>query len=153
MAQSLSDLELLAPDLYVTHGYPHEAWTRLRHEAPVHFVESAVMPYWAITKHADIAWVGKQPELFLNGPLLLLPTEREEVERAFQPPPTLIQLDGPKHTAYRKIISKRFTPGALRKIDHEIEQIAREMVDSLLGKATRAPATSSRRWRRRCRSR
>ena len=60
-------------------------------------------------------------------------TEREEVERAFQPPPTLIQLDGPKHTAYRKIISKRFTPGALRKIHHEIEQIAREIVESLLG--------------------
>jgi len=132
MSESLSDLELLAPDLYVERGYPHEAWTRLRREAPVHFMENAVMPYWAVTKHADIAWVGKHPELFLNAPLLVLPTEKQELERAFQAPPTLIQMDGAKHTAYRKIISKRFTPGALKKIHHDIERIAKEIVDSLL---------------------
>jgi cytochrome P450 len=132
MTSSLSDLDLLSPDLYVNHGYPHEAWTRIRREAPVHFMENAVMPYWAVTKHADIAFVGKNPELFLNGPLLVLPTERVELERAFQPPPTLIQLDGAKHTAYRKIISKRFTPGALKKIHADIDKIAKEIVDGLL---------------------
>lgn len=132
MADSLADLDLLSPDLYVRHGYPHEAWTRLRREAPVRFMEKAVMPYWAVTKHADIAWVGKHPELFLNAPLLVLPTEKADVERAFQPPPTLIQMDGHKHTAYRKLISKRFTPGALKKIHHDIERIAKEIVDALL---------------------
>ncbi|MFI5318546.1 MAG: cytochrome P450 [Myxococcota bacterium] len=132
MTSSLSDLDLLSPDTYVQRGYPHEAWTRLRREAPVHFMENAVMPYWAVTKHADIAFVGKNPELFLNGPLLVLPTERAELERNFQPPPTLIQLDGAKHTAYRKIISKRFTPGALKKIHADIDKIAKEIVDGLL---------------------
>ncbi len=132
MSSSLADLDLLSPDVYVNSGYPHEAWTRLRREAPVHFMEKAVMPYWAVTKHADIAFVGKHPELFLNAPLLVLPSEKQDLVREFEPPPTLIQLDGPKHTAYRKLISKRFTPGALRKIHADIEAIAKEIVDALL---------------------
>jgi cholest-4-en-3-one 26-monooxygenase len=132
MSGSLSDLDLLTPDLYVRDGYPHDSWTRLRREAPVRFMENAVMPYWAVTKHADIAWVGKHPELFLNAPLLVLPTEQRDLVRAFEPPPTLIQLDGAKHTAYRKLISKRFTPGALKKIHADIEAIAKEIVDELL---------------------
>jgi cytochrome P450 len=132
MSQSPSDLDLLSPDLYVRHGYPHDAWTRLRREAPVCFMENAVMPYWAVTKHADIAWVGKHPELFLNAPLLVLPSEPRDLVREFEPPPTLIQMDGHKHTAYRKLISKRFTPGALKKIHADIEAIAKEIVDALL---------------------
>ncbi len=129
---ALADFDLLSPDRYVKLGYPHEEWTRLRREAPVFRVENAVEPYWAITKHADIGWVGKQPEKFLNGPMLVLPTEPEPPERRFQPPPTLIQLDGPKHGAYRKLLSKRFTPGALKKIHADIERIAKEIVDGLL---------------------
>jgi cytochrome P450 len=133
-AMTPADLDLLSPDLYVEHGYPHEKWTRLRREAPVHFIESAVMPYWAITKHADISFVGKHPELFLNAPLLVLPSEPRELVREFEPPPTLIQMDGHKHTAYRKLISKRFTPGALKKIHADIEAIAKEIVEGLLAK-------------------
>lgn len=132
MSVPLSDLDLLSPDLYVQSGYPHEAWTRLRREAPVRLMENALMPYWAVTKHADIAFVGKNPELFLNAPLLVLPTDRSEMVRAFQPPPTLIQMDGPRHGSYRKLISKRFTPGALKKMHGEIDQIAKEIVDALL---------------------
>ena len=132
MADSLADLDLLSPDLYVRNGYPHEAWTRLRREAPVRFMENAVMPYWAVTKHADIAFVGKHPELFLNAPLLVLPSEPRDLVREFEPPPTLIQLDGAKHASYRKLISKRFTPGALKKIHADIDAIAKEIVDGLL---------------------
>jgi cytochrome P450 len=52
--------------------------------------------------------------------------------REFEPPPTLIQMDGAKHTAYRKLISKRFTPGALKKIHRDVDAIAKEIVDALL---------------------
>ena len=35
-----------------------------------------VDPFWAITKHADIIELGKQPELFLNAPRLAVFTQR-----------------------------------------------------------------------------
>jgi cytochrome P450 len=128
-----AQLDLLTPDQYVDAGYPHEKWAQLRREAPVCFIENNFLPYWAITKHADIGWIGKQPDKFLNGPLLVLPTEPEpEGSRPFQPPPTLIQMDPPRHGAMRKIISKRFTPGALKKIHGDIQAIAQEIVNDLL---------------------
>jgi cholest-4-en-3-one 26-monooxygenase len=126
------DLELLDPNLYVDFGYPHEAWAQLRREAPVFRYERDVMSYWAITKHADIGWIGKQPDKFLNGTTLVIRTEPDAPAGGFRPPPTLIEMDPPRHGAMRKLVSKRFTPGALRKIHGDIEQIAKEIVDGLL---------------------
>jgi cholest-4-en-3-one 26-monooxygenase len=131
-ATPLASFELLDSDRYVAHGYPHEAWTALRREAPVFRYERPEMSYWAITKHADIGWIGKQPDKFLNGPTLVIRTEPDTRSAAFRPPPTLIEMDPPRHGAMRKLVSKRFTPGALKKIHRDIERIAREIVDELL---------------------
>jgi cholest-4-en-3-one 26-monooxygenase len=89
------------------------------------------MPFWAVTKHADIQMIGKQPEKFLNGTTLLVRTEpRPPGEEMF--PKTLIEMDPPKHGKYRKIVSKRFTPGALKRWHGDIERIGKEIVDGLL---------------------
>jgi len=132
-ASSFDDLEIILPQTYVDHGYPHEAWTRLRAEEPVFWWDRTPggEDFWAITKHADIMAIGKDPRRFISGPRLVLRTE-PEVEGAFQPPPTLIQMDNPQHAAYRKIIMKRFTPRALRRIHQDIDDIARGIVDDLL---------------------
>jgi cytochrome P450 len=131
-AESLSISPLIDPAAYAAQGYPHEIWTRLRREDPVHRVEqNPEMPFWAITKHADIQMIGKQPEKFLNGTTLLVRTEpRPPGEEMF--PKTLIEMDPPKHGKYRKIVSKRFTPGALKRWHGDIERIGTEIVDSLL---------------------
>ena len=131
---SLDQLEIIRPDHYVAHGQPHAAFELLRREAPVYRYErNEVMPFWAITKHADIVRIGKDPETFISGPTLVIATEPEQLEeRAFQPPPTLIQMDGQKHVDFRKMISKRFTPRALQRIHADIEGIAKEIVDDLL---------------------
>jgi cholest-4-en-3-one 26-monooxygenase len=131
-AESLSISPLIDPAHYAAHGYPHELWTRLRREDPVHRVEqNPEMPFWAITKHADIQMIGKQPEKFVNGPTLTIRTEPQPPdEGAF--PKTLIQMDPPRHGLYRKIVSKRFTPGALKRWHGDIERIGREIVDGLL---------------------
>ncbi len=135
-APALKSIEpdLVHPQTYVDYGYPHDAWTALRRESPVHWIErSQGESFWAITKHADIAYVGKNPELFINGPTLFVPFEDEPpgVER-FDAPPTLISLDPPVHHKYRQIINKRFTPRALLKIHADIDRIAKKIVDDLL---------------------
>jgi cytochrome P450 len=131
-AESLVISPLISPDHYAAHGYPHELWTRLRREDPVHRVEAnPEMPFWAITKHADIVTIGKQPEKFLNGTTLMIRTEpRPAGEEMF--PKTLIEMDPPRHGKYRRIVSKRFTPGALKRWHGDIERIANEIVDGLL---------------------
>ena len=100
LSPDLASFDLIQPDRYVQRGYPHEEWARLRREAPVlRFESNREMPFWAITKHADIAWIGKQPERFLNGPTLVIRTEPDTRSGAFRPPPTLIEMDPPRHGA------------------------------------------------------
>ncbi len=125
------EARMVEPDLYAGSGYPHETWTTLRREAPVRWVEREHDPFWALTRHADIVQVGRQPELFLNAPLLVIP-EAARRDRDFEPPPTLIQMDPPEHGLQRRIIARRFKPGALRRMHADIERIAREIVESLL---------------------
>ncbi len=125
-----ANFNLVHPNHYAEHGYPHEIWTRLRREDPVHwFDKTDGMPFWAITKHQDIVTVGRHPEQFFNGPRLVLSHEPEQPNDF---PPTLIQLDPPKHGIYRKLINKRFTPGRLRPWHADIEAIACGIVDSLV---------------------
>ncbi|MEE9609562.1 MAG: hypothetical protein V3U03_17630, partial [Myxococcota bacterium] len=127
----LESFNIIHPRDYAAHGYPHEIWTWLRKNDPVHRWERTEgMPFWAITKRADIVSISKRPELFLNGPRIVISHEQERGMDEF--PPTLIQLDPPKHGVYRQLLSKRFKPKALRRIHDDIERIGAEIVDSLV---------------------
>jgi len=130
----LDQLDVITPESFEQHGYPHEAWERLRRESPIHYYGDSPVPFWAITKHADIMAISKQPELFLNGPRLFVhPTiSNISVDDPMDRPLTLIEMDNPQHSAYRKIISSRFTPAALKKIHSEVDRIARKFVDDML---------------------
>jgi len=124
------EFNIIHPDGYAATGYPHATWTRMRAEDPVYWWDdNDGPPFWAITKHADITEISRQPEIFLNGPRLTISHE-PEVQSDF--PPTLIQMDNPKHSIFRQLVSKRFTPRALKKIDHDIEVIGKEIVDALV---------------------
>jgi len=127
------DLDLVHPQTYVDHGYPHDIWTRLRAESPVHWFERpAGDSYWAITKHADITAISKAPDLFLSSPSILVEFQNPpEDEVRFAAPPTLIQMDRPQHPKFRKLISKGFTPRAMKGMHPDIERIAKGIVDDL----------------------
>ena len=137
MAQAaavLDQFHIVHPDDYAAHGYPHDVWTWMRANDPVYRWERTEgIPFWAITKHADISEISRQPERFLNGPRLVIAHEPERQMDEF--PPTLIQMDNPRHAAYRQLVSKRFTPRYLKRIDHDIEEIGREIVESLVDRS------------------
>ncbi len=130
--------DLLEPQRYATRGYPHEIWTRLRRESPVHWCEPAeLVPFWAVTRHAHITEVSRQPETFLNGKGIVPPT-REIAERQargergpFDMMQTIITMDPPRHRKYRKVASPYFTPQALNRIDDTVRASARRLVNRL----------------------
>jgi cytochrome P450 len=127
------DFNIIHPDGYVEWGYPHHVWTRLRREDPISWWDRTEgRPFWAITKHADIMEISKRPDIFINDPRLVIQHEPERPSEEMGFPKTLIQMDGKKHTAWRKMISSRFTPRALKKIDGDIEAIGKEIVDALV---------------------
>ncbi len=130
--------ELIDPHAYARTGYPHALWARLRRESPVHWCEPpVVMPFWAVTRHAQICEVSKQPGLFLNGKGIL-PAPREaaaRIARGERTPldamQTIITMDPPKHRKFRRVASPWFSPRAIAKLDTVVEASARRLVDRL----------------------
>ena len=122
---------LVHPRLYAEHGYPHEIWTRLRREDPVHWIEQPDgIPFWAITKHADVTRLSKKADIFGNNRRLTINHKPEQ--NNFDFPDTLIQMDNPKHQIFRKMVLHRFQPRELRRIHDDIERIGKEIVDKLI---------------------
>jgi len=133
-APSLDTLDFISNDTYAKHGYPHEAWARLRREAPVYWNTQHVdNPFWAVTKHADIVSISKQPELFHNGPRLAVLPEFKAPAQEERTLRHLLNMDPPDHALYRKLASHRFTPRGLGRMQRDIEAITRELLDAMAG--------------------
>ncbi len=131
-ALSLDSLDVIGPDHYQAHGYPHPEWALLRREAPVFWYDRVTNtdPFWAITRHADIVTLSKQPRRFVIQPRLavfpdLTPPEGEPEARH------LLNMDPPEHGRYRKLVSAYFTPRTVLRLEPGTEQIARELVDEM----------------------
>jgi cholest-4-en-3-one 26-monooxygenase len=122
----LPSFPIIDPAEYEARGYPHELWTKLRAEEPVSWWEPPGMPpFWAITRHQDIEWISRQPERFLNSPLLaIFPKEQFDPENF--PLRAMTKMDPPEHGRYRALAAARFTPRALEPLAAVIESIVDE---------------------------
>jgi cholest-4-en-3-one 26-monooxygenase len=123
-------IDVFTPEHYERNGYPHAEWTWLRRHAPVFRCERPnVDPFWAITKHADIVEISKQPERFLNAPRLAVFT------LDLPPPPEgevrhLLNMDPPDHARYRRLASGWFTPRAIRGMDGKVARVTADVLDA-----------------------
>jgi len=131
MTMTLDSIDIVGDDTYAANGYPHEAWALLRREAPIYWYDRpGSMPFWAVTKHADIVWISKQPEIFLNAPRLAVFPEFEKVDEPDDfPARHLLNMDPPEHVNYRKLVSQRFTPRGVEHLRESMETISRELLD------------------------
>jgi cytochrome P450 len=134
---AVDPLDLIAPDRYGRGGQPHDVWSRLRREDPVHWCEpEGFQSFWAVTRHADIVEVSSQPELFSNaaGIVVLNQEQVEALDRGDSPlrdMRTIIEMDPPEHRLYRKLASGFFTPRGIGRLDEIVAASARELVDGL----------------------
>ena len=131
---SLETIDILDPDRYVKRGYPHDEWALLRREAPVFYYERpGVHSFWALTRHADIITVSRQPELFRSGHYLFV-----TVDEPGAPPDDavflrqLLNMNPPEHGGYRAVVNRRFTPRAVQKLAAQIDQVAAEVLDGIV---------------------
>jgi cytochrome P450 len=119
----------------VAYAHPdrwHAAAKRIRDESPILKVElEQFPPFWAITKHADVMEVERNPEIFTNAPVPTL-TTRSNAEAATAPPvKTLIQMDGDEHKAHRNVVNDWFKPANVKKLQARVDELARESIDKM----------------------
>jgi len=128
----LATLDVISPEHYARNGYPHAEWRHLRRHAPVYWYEGredVVDPFWAITRHADIIELSRQPRLFQNEPLLAV--FPKTLPRQEEPPARhLLNMDPPDHGRYRNVAAKQFTPRTVKALAPHVDEMTREVLDA-----------------------
>ena len=123
---NIDPADLVDPERYALYGYPHDTWTRLRAEAPVAWIEApGYKPFWAITKHADIMEIARQPLRFSSEQGITL---AREGQGPMPPTEILVMIDPPRHGPMRRVVNPRFTPKAVRERRADLEQIALDIL-------------------------
>jgi cytochrome P450 len=129
--------ELVDSAYYAAHGPPHDIWTRLRAESPVHRCEpGSYPPFWAITKYDDITTISTQPERFVNSGGITLLKRADDAAlnaSALASMRVIITMDPPEHHDVRAIAAPMFTPRGISTLDDAIARSAREGVDRMAG--------------------
>jgi len=127
-------LDVIGPDTFAQHGYPHAAWKRLRREAPVHWFDlPGGVGFWAVTKRDDIVSISKQPTRFRNAPRLAIFEEGAPVEGERRLARHLLNMDPPEHASFRKVASGWFTPRAIQRRQAEVRRITRDLLAEMAG--------------------
>ena len=140
--------EVIDPLYYGRYGYPHASWAWLRRHAPVAWVEPpGMLPFWAITRYADVGMILRDHRRFVIAPrLAVFPEEQAPID--MPPFRHLLNMDPPEHGRYRNLLSQHFTPKALERkraavgeiVDDTLARVAdRSEVDFVAGVAAIVP--------------
>jgi len=136
---SLDDIDMSDARLF-ENDLAHRYFARLRKEAPVHFrANSAVGPFWSITKFDDILAVSRDHETFSadsahGGHILGYETWfRDDPELQM---PMMIAMDPPRHSLQRRAVSPAMAAPNVKKMEAEIRKNAGDILDALPNEET-----------------
>lgn len=127
MAIDRSDeLVLMDMNYYNEHGYPFQAWDKIRSEDPIHHIQlDDGQSYWAITRYDDITSICTQPEIFENAPKVTFG------DYSSSRIPMLVGMDPPDHRKFRDLIASKFTPLAIQWVRPFAEENVNRMLDKV----------------------
>ncbi|GAA3547390.1 cytochrome P450 [Nocardioides daeguensis] len=114
-----------------------EAWgmlDTLRKEAPVFWQRETDggHGFWAVTKHADICEVDKDPDTYTSTNFVNLEEVEPELQEARR---SILEMDGLRHRALRKLISREFSrPNLMKNYEALLRDITRTTLDAALAK-------------------
>ncbi len=134
MLQSINDARALIfvdPTTYTDPDAWHAVAAELRRDAPVLRVEAdGYLPFYALTRHADVFDVSRRNDVFHNTRNSVLGPEVqfEFIHSLGIDPRTLIHMDGIEHRDHRHVTNDWFKPAAVKQRQGAIEAIAEEFV-------------------------
>ena len=123
-------INLASPDNYIG-GVPFEWLRELRQKEPVFWQEDPQFEtggYWAITKHADLDFVSKNPLIFSSAERTCMMRDMPEESLALNRM-ILINMDPPDHIKHRRIVRNAFTPKVVDSYHERFKAIAKDIVD------------------------
>lgn len=132
------DVNLLDLDRFQRQEH-HEMFRRLRAEDPVSWHEvPGATGFWNMVRHPDVLTVNRDAQLFSSeaeGVVgMLNPDELPDNGQAGADPRGLMMLytDPPKHTRYRLLVNKGFTPRTIGLLEQYLRHRATLIVDNVI---------------------
>ena len=124
---NLADLDLFA------NGAPWEAFKTLRKESPVHWNEEEAPNhgFWSVMGYHDIVGVLRDSETFTSERFTNLEEVDKEQEEARR---SLLETDGTRHRALRRLLQGQFTPGAVAKYETFLRGLTATTLDKAFAK-------------------
>ena len=127
---ALDRIDLADPDNYVER-VPFEWFDSLRREHPVYWHEepSPNHGFWAVTRFHDIEEILRDTRTFSSARGITLEEQTPEEVEARR---SMIDMDPPRHSRLRKLVSKLFTRSAVVQYEGFVREQARLVLDRAL---------------------
>ena len=115
-------IDLCDPEFYRSPGM-HDAFSWMRANEPVYRDEANGL--WGVTRHADLLDVERRSEVFVSG---------RGYRRRWEPSENnMIASDDPVHQQQRRLVSRGFTPKAVRRHEDVLAELIDELLDPIDG--------------------
>jgi cytochrome P450 len=121
---------------------PHAYYARMQQDAPVYVADAGGVPLYLITRYEDVLEVVRDIETFSSRfdtsgmrPDSELPRrirELYEAEGGYERIGTMLTVDPPEHTRYRRLVSKAFTPKVINDLEPAVREITTRLIDAFI---------------------
>lgn len=127
----LDDIDLTNLDLFAD-GMPRDEFKLLRDEAPLFWNDETGgnKGFWSVTRHEDVVMVDRDAETFSSeaGQVTLEELSDEDLLAR----KSMIDTDGPRHWALRRLLMREFTPRGLRLYEDFLANLTVATIDQAL---------------------
>lgn len=127
----IGGVDLADPATYES-GVPYEAFSELRRRAPVAWHPYKDGPgFLALTGYDEVQAVSRDSETWSSeakGIVFEPPTPEQQATLGLM----MMTMDPPRHTEFRKLINKGFTPRQVARLNAHVADLARQIVDDVI---------------------
>jgi cholest-4-en-3-one 26-monooxygenase len=112
-------------------GIPHGLFARLRHDAPVAWHptgSSGESGFWSITRYSDVVAVNRDAENMSTSRAGTMVFDRPELADPAAPR-LMIEIDPPRHTRYRLLVNRGFTPRVIGRLEDFMHAVVTRTLD------------------------
>jgi cytochrome P450 len=112
----------------------------LRHNRPVSWHTEPEIPgltlgpgagFWSLVRYDDVVHASRHPDVFISGQGTNIPDFPPEVYEFLG---SMINMDPPRHTQFRLIVNRGFTPRRVAAIEQSVHDRARSIVEAVAAK-------------------
>ncbi|TFE58275.1 cytochrome P450 [Streptomyces sp. ICN441] len=131
----LDEVDLADLDNFTDPIRPWRMFHTLRHRDPVHWTseDAPNSGFWAVTRHADIACVDRDPDTFTSTRFVNL----EEVDDdQIKKRASVLEMDGVRHRALRGVIQRQFGANVVNGYGAFLRGLTARTLDAALPKGT-----------------